>query len=75
MDGMLDHLPKVDPATARVGDVVLFDYSGAGDELNSRTDHAGLYFSRTSMLRAGNGGVGVSTIDWSKVVAVVRSPG
>ena len=72
---MLDHLPHVDPATARVGDVVLFDYSGAGDELNSRTDHAGLFLSRTSMLHAGNGGVSVSGIDWTKVVAVVRPLG
>jgi cell wall-associated NlpC family hydrolase len=74
-DAMLDHLPKVDPATARVGDVVLFNYSGAGDGLNTRTDHAGLYLSPKSMLHAGNGGVAVSGIDWTKVVAVVRPLG
>jgi cell wall-associated NlpC family hydrolase len=74
-DAMLGNLPKVDPATARVGDVVLFNYSGGGDELNSRTDHAGLFLSKTSMLHAGNGGVGVSSIDWTKLVAVVRPLG
>jgi len=74
-DAMLDHLPAVDRAAARPGDVVLFDYSGAGDGLNTRTDHAALYLSSTSMLDAGNGGVGVSSIDWSKVVAVVRPLG
>jgi cell wall-associated NlpC family hydrolase len=74
-DAMLDHLPKVDPATVRVGDVVLFNYSGGGDGINSRTDHAGLYLSAKSMLHAGNGGVAVASIDWTKVVAVVRPLG
>jgi len=74
-DAMLDNLPKVDRAAAQVGDVVLFNYSGAGDGLNTRTDHAGLFLSTTSMLHAGNGGVGVGTIDWTKVVAVVRPLG
>ena len=44
-DAMLDHLPKVDLATARQGDIVLFNYSGGGDETNSRTDHAGMYLT------------------------------
>ena len=71
-DAMLDHLPKVDLATVREGDIVLFNYSGGGDETNSRTDHAGMYLSATTMLQAGDGGVSVATIDWTKVVAVVR---
>ncbi len=74
-DAMLDHLPKVDPATARVGDIVLFNYSGAGDGINNRTDHAGLYLSPKTMLHTGNGGVGVGNIDWTKVVAVLRPLG
>jgi len=74
-DAMLDHLPKVDLATVRLGDIVLFDYSGGGDETNSRTDHAGMYLSATTMLQAGDGGVSVATIDWKKVVAVVRPAG
>jgi cell wall-associated NlpC family hydrolase len=74
-DAMLDHLPKVDPATSRLGDIVLFNYSGGGDETNSRTDHAGMFLTSTTMLQAGNGGVSVATIDWKKVVAVVRPAG
>ena len=71
-DAMLDHVAKVDAAAARQGDIVLFDYSGAGDETNSRTDHAGLYLTTATMLQAGDGGVSVAKIDWTKVVAVVR---
>ena len=74
-DAMLDHLPKVDPAVARLGDIVLFDYSGGGDETNSRTDHAGMFLTSTTMLQAGDSGVSVATIDWKKVVAVVRPAG
>jgi hypothetical protein len=74
-DAMLDHLPKIDPATVRLGDIVLFNYSGGGDETNSRTDHAGMFLTATTMLQAGNGGVSVATIDWKKVVAVVRPAG
>ena len=74
-DAMLDHLPKVDVATARLGDIVLFNYSGSGDETNGRTDHAGLFLTATTMIQAGNSGVSVATIDWKKVVAVVRPIG
>jgi cell wall-associated NlpC family hydrolase len=74
-DAMLDHLPKVDPATARLGDVILFNYSGGGDETNSRTDHAGMFLTATTMLQAGESGVSVATIDWKKVVATVRPAG
>ena len=74
-DAMLDHLPKVDLASVRLGDIVLFNYSGGGDETNSRTDHAGMFLSATTMLQAGNGGVSVATIDWKRVVAVVRPAG
>jgi hypothetical protein len=71
-DAMLDHLTHVATTAARPSDIVLFDYSGGGDETNSRTDHAGLFLTTTTMLQAGNGGVSVATIDWTKVVAVVR---
>jgi cell wall-associated NlpC family hydrolase len=74
-DAMLDHLAKVDVATARLGDIVLFDYSGGGDETNSRTDHAGMFLTATTMLQAGSSGVSVATIDWKKVVALVRPAG
>jgi NlpC/P60 family len=71
-DAMLDHLVHVDVAAARLGDIVLFNYSGTGDETNARTDHGGMFLTGTTMLQAGNGGVSVSTIDWKRVVAVVR---
>jgi cell wall-associated NlpC family hydrolase len=71
-DAMLDHLPQVPVANARQGDIILFDYSGGGDETNSRTDHAGLFLTTTTMLQAGDGGVSVASIAWNKVVAIVR---
>jgi cell wall-associated NlpC family hydrolase len=71
-DAMLDHLPQVPVASAQQGDIILFDYSGAGDATNSRTDHAGLFLTTTTMLQAGDGGVSVASIAWDKVVAVVR---
>jgi hypothetical protein len=74
-DAMYDNLPHVAVAAARPGDIVLFDYSGNGDETNTRTDHGGLFLTATTMLQSGNGGVNVATIDWTKVVAVVRPGG
>ena len=71
-DAMLANLPHVPIATAQQGDIVLFDYSGSGDETNSLTDHAGLFLTTTTMLQAGSSGVSVASIAWDKVVAVVR---
>jgi cell wall-associated NlpC family hydrolase len=74
-DAMLDNLPHVAVADARQGDIVLFNYSGSGDSTNSRTDHAGLFLTTTTMLQAGSSGVSVASIAWDKVVAVVRPAG
>ena len=74
-DAMLDHLVHVDVTAARLGDIVLFNYSGVGDGTNARTDHGGMFLTATTMLQAGNSGVSVSTIDWKRVVAVVRPAG
>jgi hypothetical protein len=69
---MYDVLPRVTRATARPGDIVLFDYATTGDD----TDHAGLWISDTEMIHAGScpgySGVCLRPIDWSRVVAVVR---
>jgi hypothetical protein len=75
-DPMLLNLPHVPRADAKPGDLVLFNYSGHGDEVNGQTDHVGLYLNDKQMLQAGScptgSGVCIRNIDWTKVVAVSR---
>ncbi len=69
---MYDVLPRVSRATARPGDILLFDYGTTPND----TDHAGMFVSDAEMIHAGSctgySGVCLRPIDWAHVVAVVR---
>lgn len=71
-DPMFQNLPRVERGKAQAGDLVLFNSPGA----SSLTDHVGLFIDDARMIQSGtcpNGsGVCVRTINWSRVVAIVR---
>ena len=73
---MLTKLPPVTRETAQVGDLVMFDFDPTDAD---PVDHVGLYLSPTEMVHAGTCPGGTSavcrtTINWSKVTAVLRPP-
>jgi cell wall-associated NlpC family hydrolase len=75
---MMDHLPRVTRAEARPGDLVMFQFDPS---LGQSADHVGLYLSDTEMVHAGTcpgsstSMVCRTSINWSKVVAVLRPTG
>ncbi len=74
-DAMYKSLPRITRAQAIPGDLLLFGTGAAADP----TSHVGMYLGGERMLNAttacgGWGGVCETVVDWTRVVALARTP-
>jgi hypothetical protein len=74
-DAMFKSLPRITRAQAIPGDLLLFGTGAAADP----TSHVGMYLGGERMLNAttacgGWGGVCETVVDWTRVVALARTP-